>query len=137
MYDVLYSNNTSAVACDIFYNISIFCEWLIMKPWTREDTRDWIAQLELRVEDLNYYLNETVQWCETHNVLDDRRVFACSMMTALWVTWQRNEHISRWELMEVLGVRDWNSFPDEEVELGTRFQGLDLEEMLEQVAEWS
>lgn len=108
-----------------------------MKPWTREDTRDWIAQLELRVEDLNYYLNETVRWCEEHNVLDDRRVFACSMMAALWVTWQRNESISRWELMEVLGVRDWNSFPDEEVELGLRFHGLDLEEVLEQVAEWS
>lgn len=108
-----------------------------MKPWAREDTRDWIAQIELRVEDLNYYLMQTVQWCEENNILDDRTVFACSMMTALWVTWQRNEHITRWELLEILGIKDWNNFPDEEVELGPKFQGLDLEEILEQVVDWS
>lgn len=107
-----------------------------MRPWTREDTRDWIVQLELRVEDLNYYLMQTVQWCEENNILDDKTVFACSLMTALWVVWQRNESISRWEIMEILGIRDWNSFPDEAVELGERFWGYDLEEILEQVVEW-
>lgn len=108
-----------------------------MRPWTREDTRDWIVQLELRIEDLNYYLMQTVQWCEENNIRDNRTVFACSLMTALWVVWQRNESITRWELMEVLGVRDWNSVPDEEVELGPKFQGVDLEDILAQVVNWS
>lgn len=108
-----------------------------MKPWTREDTRDWIVQLELRVEDLNYYLKQTVQWCEENNILNDKTVFACGLMTALWVVWQRNETISRWEIMEILGVRDWQNFPDEAIELGERFWGSDLEEILEEVVAWS
>lgn len=107
-----------------------------MGAWSREDTRDWIAQVELRVEDLNYYLTQTVQWCEENNILDDKTVFACGLMTALWVVWQRNETISRWEIMEVLGVKDWNEFPDEEVILGERFHGYDLEDILEQVVDW-
>lgn len=108
-----------------------------MKPWSREDTRDWIAQLELRVEDLNYYLLQTVLWCEKNNIEDDRTVFACAMMTALWVAWQRNESMSRWELMEILGIKNWSEFPDEEVELGPTFQNLDIEEVLIKVSNWT
>lgn len=107
-----------------------------MNPWSREDTRTWIAQLELRVEDLNYYLTETVNWCEQHEVYDDRTVFACAMMTALWVAWQRNEPMTRWELMEILGIKDWNAYPDESLELGEKFQNLDITDILPRVANW-
>lgn len=107
-----------------------------MKPWTRDHTKTWIAQLELRAEDLDYYLNETIRWCEDNDVYDDRTVFACAMMTVLWVTWQRDEVITRWELMEILGIKDWDLIPDEVIELGPKFHHMDLSEILPEVANW-
>lgn len=104
-----------------------------MKPWSREDTRDWIAQLELRVEDINYYLNETVHWLEDHDIERDEVCFACAMMALVWVAYQRSEPITRWELMEILGVKDYESMPDEELELGEKYRSLDLEHVLESV----
>lgn len=104
-----------------------------MKPWSREDTRDWIAQLELRVEDINYYLSETVSWLENRDEGRDEVCFACAMMTLVWVAYQRSEPITRWELMEILGVKDYYSMPDEEIELGEKYRSLDLENMLESV----
>ena len=104
-----------------------------MKPWTREDTRHWISQLELRIEDIGYYLTQTIQWCEDREVYDDRLVFACVMMTALWVSCQRNEPISKRELFEVLGINDWYDAPEEEVELGSKYKQMDLEEILEEI----
>jgi len=103
------------------------------KPWSREDTRDWIAQLELRVEDIDYYLNETVSWLEDHDVERDEVCFACAMMTLVWVAYQRSEPITRWELMEILGVKEYYSMPDEEIELGEKYQNMDLENMLESI----
>lgn len=104
-----------------------------MKPWLREDTRDWIAQLELRVEDINYYLNETVSWLENHEEGRDEVCFACAMMTLVWVAYQRSEPITRWELMEILGVKDFHYMPDEELELGELYRSMDLENVLESI----
>lgn len=107
---------------------------MAIKPWSRDDTRDWIAQLELRVEDINYYLNETVQWLENHDIERDEVCFACAMMALVWVAYQRSEPITRWELMEILGVKDYTSMPDEEIELGEIYRNLDLDQVLESVS---
>lgn len=104
-----------------------------MKPWSREDTRDWIAQLELRVEDINYYLNETVSWLTDRDEERNEVCFACALMTLVWVANQRSEPITRWEIMEILGVKDFYSMPDEEIELGQQYKNLDLEDMLEYI----
>ncbi len=101
-----------------------------MRTWTRDDTKDWIAQVELRVEDIDYYLQQTINWCENHDVYDDQTVFACVMMTTLWVAWQRNEDISRREVFEILGIKDWYNAEEEVVELGPRFQNMELEDIL-------
>ena len=106
---------------------------MAMKPWSRDDTRDWIAQLELRVEDIDYYLNETVQWLENHDVERDEVCFACAMMTLVWVAYQRSEPITRWELMEILGVKDYHYMPDEELELGVKYRSMDLDGVLADV----
>ena len=106
---------------------------MAMKPWSREDTRDWIAQLELRVEDIDYYLNETVSWLENHDVERDEVCFACAMMTLVWVAYQRSEPITRWELMEILGVKDYHYMPDEELELGVKYRSMDLDGVLADV----
>ena len=104
-----------------------------MKPWSRDDTRHWISQLELRVEDLDYYLTRPVQWCEDNEVYDDRLVFACAMMTTIGVAWQRGEPISRREILEVLGIQDWYVAKEEEIELGAKYQNMDLEDILEEI----
>lgn len=105
------------------------------KPWSREDTRDWIAQLELRVEDIDFYLNETVRWLEERDVERDEVCFACAMMALVWVAYQRSEPITRWELMEILGIKDYYYMPDEELELGPKYRTMDLENVLEDVLE--
>lgn len=103
---------------------------MAFKPWTRDDTRDWIAQLELRVEDIDYYLQETVQWLEARYEERDEVCFACAMMTLIWVAYQRSEPVTRWEVMEILGIKDFEAMPDEEIELGEKYRGMDLENVL-------
>ena len=104
------------------------------KYWSREDTQHWIAQLENRIEDIDYHLMETIRWCEDNEIYDDQLVFACALMTVIWVSHMRNEPISKREAMEILGVLDWERAPDEEFLLGQRYQDLDLFELLARVA---
>jgi hypothetical protein len=54
------------------------------KVWDRKATRDWIAQLEHRIEDIRYYMERTIHWCEANGVYSDRTVFACIIMTSVW-----------------------------------------------------
>jgi len=98
--------------------------------WSREDTQHWINQLEHRIEDIDYYLNETVKWCEINDIYLDQQVFACMMMTVVWVSNMRNEPISKREAYEILGIEDWYKAPDEPFELGEKYQGWDLEPLL-------
>lgn len=103
------------------------------KPWTREDTQHWINQLEHRIEDIDYYLHQTIQWCEDNGVFNDQAVFACTLMTVIWVSHQRGEPVSKREAMELLGVQGWEMIEDEEFELHQKFADFELEDLLEQV----
>jgi hypothetical protein len=105
------------------------------KPWTRDDTRHWIAHLENRLEDIDYYLNRTVEWCEDRGVYNDQAVFACAVMTVVWVSHMRQEPLSKREVLELVGVADYYNAEDEEYHLSPRFQNYELEEILELVAE--
>lgn len=105
------------------------------RPWSRDDTQYWIAQLENRLEDIHYYLNQTVAWCEEHNVYNDQAVFACAVMTVIWVSHMRGEPLSKREVLEIVGVIDYYNVEDEEYCLSKRFHGVELEELLEMVAE--
>lgn len=105
------------------------------KPWTREDTQYWINQLEHRIEDIDYYLHQTIQWCEDNGVFSDQAVFACTLMTVIWVSHQRGEPISKREAMELLGVQGWEMIEDEEFELNQKFADCELEDLLEQVCQ--
>jgi len=104
-----------------------------MKPWTRDDTKFWIAQLENRIEDIDYYLNRTVEWCENNGVWDNEGVFTLSFVTVLWVCHMRSEDISRREIYEYLGIEDWEEVEDHVMELGSVLSDLDFEPMLELV----
>lgn len=106
-----------------------------MKPWTRDDTQHWIAQLENRLEDIDYYLKQTVEWCETNNVYYDQTVFACAVMTVIWVSHMRGESLSKREVLEIVGVVDYYNAEDAEYGLSERFHGMELEELLETVAQ--
>lgn len=103
--------------------------------WTRKDTQYWIAQLENRVEDIDYYLNQTIVWCEENGIYRDDAVFACALMTVIWVSHQRGEPVSKREAMELLGVQGWEMIEDEEFELHGRFANFELEDLLEQVCQ--
>lgn len=105
-----------------------------MTPWTRQDTQYWIAQLENRVEDIDYYLMQTVEWCEERGIYNDQAVFACSMMTVIWVADMRGEELSKKEVLEIIGVKDWYNANDDLYELNDQYSGMDLEEILEIVA---
>lgn len=104
-----------------------------MKPWTREDTRHWLDQLENRIEDIYYYLNKTTEWCEDNDVYDDKVVFVCASMTVVWVSTMRGEQISQKEVFEIVGVPNLEILGDLEFCLRSEYLGLDLEELLEEV----
>jgi len=106
-----------------------------MKYWSRDDTKHWIAQLENRIEDIDYYLNRTVEWCENNGAWDRETVFALTFVTVLWVAYMRNEDVSRQEVYELLGIDDWDSVDDAIMELGDQLSGMDFEEMLQKVLE--
>ena len=101
-----------------------------MKPWTRDDTRDWISQLENRINDIDYYLSLTTKWCEEHDIYDDRTVFLCAMMTTIWVCYLRGELISTRESFEILGVENWDEIDDEVYEFNPDYANLDHSELL-------
>lgn len=101
--------------------------------WTRDCTQDWITQLELRLEDIDYYLHRAVEWCETNEVYDDQIVFACAVMTVVWVSHMRGEPLSKREALEIVGIMDADTVEDQEYQLGPSFQDCDHEELLEMV----
>jgi uncharacterized protein (UPF0305 family) len=98
--------------------------------WTRDRTQEWISQLENRLEDIDYYLNQTVEWCETNEIYDDQMVFACAVMTVVWVSHMRGEPLSKREALEIVGVVDAEEVDDDEYSLGEEFQDYDHEELL-------
>lgn len=103
-------------------------------PWTRDHTKDWVSQLENRLEDIDYYLAETIKWCEDNEIYDDETVFGCTLITLVWVSHMRQEPISKREAMEILGIEKWDSVSDEEFILGEQHHGCDLFEILRKVA---
>lgn len=106
-----------------------------MTAWTREDTQHWIAQLELRVEDIDYYLHRTIDWCEHNGIWADEKVFTCCAMTVIWVSHMRGEPISRRELFELLQIQNGEDVPDAEYTLESKYLKMDLEDILELVVQ--
>lgn len=103
-----------------------------MKPWTRNDTKDWIASAQSRIEDFNYYLGRTVDFCEQQGIWENQKVVMCCLITCIWVSSMREENISFQEIIEIMGIE--NEY-DEEVEdriysVCSEFQSLDHEEIL-------
>lgn len=106
-----------------------------MTVWTRDDTQHWIAQLRHRLEDIDYYLKQTVAWCEDREIYHDQTVFACAVMTVVWVSHMRGEPLSKREVFEIIGIVDFYNAEDQEYGLHERFYGMELEELLETVAQ--
>lgn len=105
------------------------------KPWTREDTQIWISQLENRVEDIRFYVDHTIHWCDQRYITEEELLTACIMVTILWVCMMRQESASRREVMELLGISNWADVDDLEYMLDDRFQDMELDDVLEVVLE--
>ena len=104
-----------------------------MKYWSRNDTKEWIIQLEHRVEDIEYYLERTLEWCDEYGVDNGRVVFMCSFLTCIWVSAMRGEPITFTELMEILGVEDFETNEEKLYELDEKWIQLDHSDLLEHV----
>jgi hypothetical protein len=100
------------------------------KYWNRTSTKEWIAQLENRLEDLDYYLNRTIEWAEENNIIGQEKIFSLGFVTVLWVCHMRSEDVSRQEVYELLGVEDWQDADDCVMELGDQLSDMDYEDML-------
>ena len=104
------------------------------KPWTRNDTQEFIHTVESRIEDIDYYLKRTVEWCEKHEVVENKRVIMCCLVTCIWVSSMRNEVISFQELIEYVGIEDDYKdiiTMDKVYKVCKEFQALDHEEVLQ------
>jgi hypothetical protein len=103
-----------------------------MKYWSREHTKEWIAQLEDRLEDIAYYLEKTETWCDNYGIDDERVVFMCMFLTCIWVSQLRDEDITYVELMEMLGVECSKSGEEKFYELDNKYLNLTHIELLEE-----
>jgi hypothetical protein len=101
-----------------------------MNYWSREDTKAWVAQLEDRIEDISHYIDLTLDWCEEQYIDDDKVIFMCCFLTAIWVSQLRGEPISYIELMEMLGIKDIPDGEDKIYELDSQFEDLTHKELL-------
>ena len=101
-----------------------------MKPWTREDTQYWIAQLENRIEDIEFYINYTKNWLEDRDFDNPYMIVTCLIVTALWVSSMRDEDITQREILEIIGIKDWYKAEDLVFGLNKSYVGLELEEIL-------
>lgn len=101
-----------------------------MKYWSREHTKEWIAQLEDRLEDIAHYLEKTEDWCNEHGIDDARVVFMCMFITCIWVSQLRCEEISYVELMEMLGIELPESSEEKLYELDDRYADCTHKELL-------
>lgn len=100
--------------------------------WTRNDTKDWLFQIRHRLEDFDYYLQETVNWCEEHCIFNDAAVFGCCVMTLVWVAHMRDEKLTKNEIYEILGFED-HIWDESEFQLSKDFYQLDYRELLSKV----
>jgi len=104
-----------------------------MSYWSRNDTKEWIVQLEHRVQDMDYYLVKADEWCDEYGIDNNKLIFMCSFLTCVWVSNMRGEHITFNELMEILGVEEWNDDEEKYYELDECWGNLDFHEFLEKV----
>ena len=108
----------------------------LMSYWSREDTKEWIIQLEHRIQDIDYYLNKAGEWCDEYGIDNNNLIFMCSFLTCVWVSNMRGEHITFNELMEILGVDEWTHDDEEKIyQLDDHWGSLDFHEFLEKVVE--
>jgi hypothetical protein len=105
-----------------------------MKNWNIYDTKLWIHTLENRIEDIDYYLKQTVEFCESKDIINNQTVFTLNFLTILWVSYMREEPISRREIFEILCIEDWEDLPDGPVDLGPTLETFDLQELLNVVS---
>ena len=106
------------------------------KPWTRDNTKNWVAQVENRVEDFEFYIKRALEWCDERGVDNENAIFACTVITVIWVSHMRGESVTKQEALEMLGVTDWYNAKDEIFELGPKYQDIDLEDLLEEVSSY-
>lgn len=102
-----------------------------MQPWFRSDTTRWISQLEKRIDDMQFYLNRTDEWCRDREVYSITALTGCRIITLLWVSHLRQEIISKREVFEIIGVVDWYNAPDDEYMLSEEYGDKDIDELLE------
>lgn len=106
-----------------------------MKYWSRDDTKEWIIQLEHRIEDIEYYLERTTQWCDEYGIDDPKVLFMCRFITCVWVSYMRSEPITFVELMELMGVQEWEADEEKIYELDDCWGELDHYELLEKIVD--
>lgn len=103
--------------------------------WTMEDTRLWIHDQYLKLEDVDYYLKATVEWLESKGINNKKLTFVCSFMTIIWVNHLRGSLSSKREIFEILEVPHWEDVSDQLYVLPNVYVAMNLEheELLELV----
>jgi hypothetical protein len=102
-----------------------------MKYWSRQDTKNWVAQLEDRIDDISHYLEKTMEWCDDLEIDNEKVVFMCNFLTCIWVSQLRGEQITFTELMEMMGIEVVELQEEKFYELDAEYVNLTHKELLE------
>ena len=106
-----------------------------MKPWERDDTKEWIALVEHRIDDMNYYMQLALDWCSEHEVYDQSLITKCMMTACIWVSHMRQEPISFGEIYDLMGAKEDSEGvntqnPDDTIEFIPGAGNCELEDLL-------
>lgn len=105
---------------------------LMYNPWTRDNTKDFIHRIESRIEDINYYLKQTSEWCEKNDIIENNKVLMCCLISCIWVSSMREETISFQEIVEYIGLDQFiGSDLDKIYGICQEFRCLEHEEILQ------
>ena len=113
-----------------------------MTPWERDNTRDWIAQLSNRLEDVEYYKAQTLLWCKENDVVSETLITKCIIATCIWVSNMRLESISLGEIYDFLGIpeeiylsQESNRDMNDVIEFSEELTTVDLEIILKGIVD--
>ncbi len=104
---------------------------IVNEKWTSEHTKMWIHEVYLKLEMYDSYLNDMVAWCEDNAIESEPTVMVLSFLTILWVSYQLGEPISRQQIAELMGIKEWESFKDEICTLPPRYGELDHQALMQ------
>ncbi len=98
--------------------------------WTMMDTKLWIHEISLKLNAWQEAIEDARLWCEDNKIESEPYKIATGMLAILWVGYQLNEPVSKWQALELLQQPNWDKLTDQLMHLPPEYGELQLHDLL-------